>query len=434
MQRHNVYRNNLRTFKRQMKFRLTIILYLLCGLTQPASALEQVKGFFQIRNGEDLVAFARLVNSGKTNIKAVLVSDINYCEYDEMIGSQSELPFCGVFEGACHKITFDMESDSIGVSLFRFISHSGVVRNLYVKGNIRSHNKVAGGLVAFLRGGTISNCLCKVNISSDYTGTCSYGGIVGTSSGNSSIVKSVFDGRISAPYGDGIGGLVGWADSSGTTIRDCHVSCDFELRTLNNSNSVARAFLPNDVTTWGVYYLNELGAASDGAIRITQEQWQIDDILYNFYSFFFNHEEQEHEIDSEYYQNLLAYLGLLFVFTAMTAAVLIMTLLYYKAHHVAGADQAGPHPVEAGISGIDVLFLDLHLIVFPAPGTMVGLLPWLRLRRSLPVIGIRSGGTGSGNRQSLSLRPVLLYLRQSLDDIVLLLLLCILLDEQFFQR
>ena len=330
MQRHNVYRNNLRTFKRQMKFRLTIILYLLFGLMQPASALEQVKGFFQIRNGEDLVAFARLVNSGKTNIKAVLVSDISYCEYDEMIGSQSEFPFCGVFEGACHKITFDMESDSIGVSLFRFISHSGVVRNLYVKGNIRSHNKVAGGLVAFLRGGTISNCLCKVNISSDYTGTCSYGGIVGTSSGNSSIVKSVFDGRISAPYGDGIGGLVGWADSSGTTIRDCHVSCDFELRTLNNSNSVARALLPNDVTTWGVYYLNELGAASDGTIRITQEQWQFDDILYNFYRYFFNHEEQEHEIDSEYYQNLLAYLGLLFVFTAMTAAVLIMTLLYYK--------------------------------------------------------------------------------------------------------
>lgn len=330
MQHLNVYRNNLRTFKGQMRFRLVIILYLLCGLIQSASALEQVKGYFQIAGGEDLVAFARLVNSGKTNIKAVLVSDIDYSKYDEMIGNRSESPFCGVFEGACHTITFDLESDSIGVSLFRFLSHDGEIRNLYVKGDIRTHNKVAGGLVAFMNGGTISNCLCKVNISSDYTDTCSYGGIVGTSSGNSCIVKSVFVGRISAPYGDGIGGLVGMVESPTTTIKNCFVSCDVELNTFDNSSSVARALKPEYVVCQDVCYLKEFGSVSENALMITQEEWQIDDILYNFYRYFFNHEEQEHEIDSEYYQNLLAYLGLLFVFTAMTAAVLIMTLLYYK--------------------------------------------------------------------------------------------------------
>lgn len=313
-----------------MKFRLVIILYLLCGLIQSASALEQVKGFFQISNGEDLVAFARLVNSGKTNVKAVLVSDIDYCKFDEMIGSMSKFPFRGVFEGACHTITFDMESDSIGVSLFRFFSHEGEIRNLYVKGNIRAHNKVAGGLVAFMNGGTISNCLCRVNISSDYADTCSYGGIVGYSSGNSNILNSVYDGCISAPNGSGIGGLVGMVESPTTTIQNCLVSCDVELKSFDNSSSIARALKPDYVACLEVYYLNEIGLVPPNAIRITQEKWQIDEILYNFYGHFFHHEEQVHEIDSEYYQNLLAYLGLLFVFTAMLTAVLVMTLLYYK--------------------------------------------------------------------------------------------------------
>lgn len=300
---------------------------------QSAYALEQAKGFFQIRNGEDLVVFAKLVNSGKTNIKAVLVSDIDYCEYDEMIGSRSEFPFCGVFEGACHTITFDIESDSIGVSLFRFLSHEGEIRNLYVKGNIRAHNKVAGGLVAFLNGGTISNCLCRVNISSDYADTCSYGGIVGYASRNSNIVNSVYKGDISAPDGNGIGGLVGMVESPTTTIQNCLVSCNVELKTLDNSSSVARALKPAYVACQEVYYLNEIGSVPQNAIRITQERWQIDEILCQFYGRFFHHEEQVHEIDSEFYQNLLAYLGLLFVFTAMMAAVLIMTLLYYKERH-----------------------------------------------------------------------------------------------------
>ena len=77
-------------------------------------------------------------------------------------------------------------------------------------------------------------------------------------------------------------------------------------------------------------------------------------------------------------------------------------------YHVMSINQAGLHLVETGIGGIDVLLLDLHLIVFLAPGTVVGLLPWPRLRSSLLVIGFWSRDIGSSGRRSLFLRLVLL--------------------------
>ena len=58
----------------------------------------------------------------------------------------------------------------------------------------------------------------------------------------------------------------------------------------------------------------------------------------------------------------------------------------YKAHgyediayHVVSIYQACLHLVEAWISRLYVLLLDLRLIVFLASGTIVGLLSWLRL-------------------------------------------------------
>ena len=103
------------------------------------------------------------------------------------------------------------------------------------------------------------------------------------------------------------------------------------------------------------------------------------------------------------------------------------------AHHVTGINQAGLHLIETGIGRIDVFLLDLHLIVFLALGTIVGLFPLLRLRNSLFVIGVWDRFVGSCDRKCLFLRLVLLYLRQSLDDVALLLLFLVLLDEQFTQ-
>ena len=98
-----------------------------------------------------------------------------------------------------------------------------------------------------------------------------------------------------------------------------------------------------------------------------------------------------------------------------------------------GVYQAGLHLVEARICRIDVLFLDLHLVVFLAPGTVVGPCPWLRLWVRLVAVGAWSRFIGSSDWRSLFLRLVLLYLRQAFDDIALLLLLLILPDEQFTQ-
>ena len=77
-------------------------------------------------------------------------------------------------------------------------------------------------------------------------------------------------------------------------------------------------------------------------------------------------------------------------------------------YHVMSVNQACLHFVETGVGGIDVLFLDLHFIVFLAPGAVVGLLPWLRLRSCLLTIRIWSGFIGSSGWRSLLLRLVLL--------------------------
>ena len=67
------------------------------------------------------------------------------------------------------------------------------------------------------------------------------------------------------------------------------------------------------------------------------------------------------------------------------------------AYHVTGIDQACLHLVETGIGGIDVFFLYLYLVVFLTPGTVVGLLPRLRLRICLHIVGVWSRLIGSSD-------------------------------------
>ena len=93
------------------------------------------------------------------------------------------------------------------------------------------------------------------------------------------------------------------------------------------------------------------------------------------------------------------------------------------AHHIVSVYQTCLQLVKAWVRGIDILLLDLHLIVLLASGPVVGLLSRLRLCLGYDFC-IRN------DLWSLFLRLVLLYLRQTLDDIVLFPLLCLLQDKQ----
>jgi len=265
--------------RREYKHYILSLIVLFAWNFTALSALKVVDGVYQIANALDLQAFIHIVESGNQTANAALVDDIDFRRYQSMIGSVDH-PYQGIFDGCCHKIQIEYDSDGMEVALFQRIGKGGEVKNLQVSGTISSHNRYAAGLVSDLAGGTINNCLITVDIFSDYDGDCTYGGISGFTTLESTIRNCVYSGTISAPLGKRVGGLVGWVDSPGTLVENCIAVCDAELGSKENSNSVARSHDNNYVTLNNVYYVNEISSSMKGAKKVTIEDLQNGKIFY----------------------------------------------------------------------------------------------------------------------------------------------------------
>ena len=296
---------------------------------QSLFALSRINNHYEINSAQDLAEFASLVNKGDITVNAVLKHDIDYRGYEEMIGYDSAC-YCGTFDGTCHKILISIDDEDAGLALFRFVGKGGTIKNLHVEGEIHAHRERAGGIVGHMTDGTVSNCFCKVDIISDHSGQCHYGGIVGRTEGKTLIINSVYNGHIIAPDGSDIGGLVGWVGSPGTTLRNSLASCDVVLRTLEGSNSVVRAENSDYVKCQNIYYLNELGSAIEGTVRITPEQQTSGEVFYRIFGGEFYSEERQSEKKINIYQNTMAYIGLGFICIVMVTATAIVVLYYYK--------------------------------------------------------------------------------------------------------
>ena len=136
---------------------------------------------YQISSLEDLLYAAEHPDKNY-----ILTQDIQISEQSdwEPIGT-AQTPFSGVFDGAGHTITIDMEKveeeEAIHtVGLFGYVS--GTVANLTVDGSLDADiyagyvGSVAGNLV----GGTLYNCTSDVDITvQDSEGICHVGGLVG---------------------------------------------------------------------------------------------------------------------------------------------------------------------------------------------------------------------------------------------------------------
>ncbi len=250
----------------------------------------------KIATAEDLEQFARLVADGSTNANAVLAADIDYRGRRELIGNETN-HYTGTFDGVCHKITVDIDEKGAALGLFRYVGKRGIVKNLHVDGVICAHDQYAGGIVGKLTNGTVSNCLATVEIKSDYMGDCSYGGICGTTSGNTTIMNCEFVGQINASDGEGIAGLVGWVADRGTVIRNSLVVCDTYVGFDDRSDAIARSRNPRNVTLENVYYLSNIEANMDGANKITMDQISNGEVFYSLLGNAIRHAEQT--IDSQ---------------------------------------------------------------------------------------------------------------------------------------
>jgi hypothetical protein len=156
-----------------------------------------VDGYYQLRNSDDLLWFAELVNSGETAAKAQMINDIALDTSEQWlpIGPSSARAFQGVFDGQGHTLsglTITI-SNGAGTSadsykgLFAYIGVNGTVRNLCISNstvsNLNTNANYAAylGLVAGSNAGSITSVIVD---NSAVVGKQNIGGIAGQNSGS----------------------------------------------------------------------------------------------------------------------------------------------------------------------------------------------------------------------------------------------------------
>lgn len=220
-------------------------------------------GVYQIGTGAELAGFAKLVNDGETDAKAVLTADILLNEEGELtqkwtpIASTSANAFIGEFDGAGHSISgLYIDGEDAAAALFGFVGTNGSVHDLTIENaSIKSTNasssayaalvvasnkgevsgiklvssKVSGGCmvggVAALNEGTVTGCANESAVVEQNTKKDQgVGGIVGHNKGTVSLSYNkahIVRGHTATNYAY-LGGIVGKNEGSGAVIENCY--------------------------------------------------------------------------------------------------------------------------------------------------------------------------------------------------------------------
>lgn len=151
---------------------------------------EQVDGVYRIGTAEELAGFAKLVNEGTTDARAVLTADIFLNEEDELtqkwtpIGNVSGKAYTGSFSGGGHSIFgLYLDGKETAVGLFGYIGQEGTVEELTISGaSVKSTaaSSAYAGLVAASNKGQISGIRLE---DSQISGGFVVGGVAGLNEG-----------------------------------------------------------------------------------------------------------------------------------------------------------------------------------------------------------------------------------------------------------
>lgn len=181
---------------------------------------------FTLTNAAELFGLAQLVNGGTNfaNKTVKLGEDIDLIGYIWTPIGQSNA-FSGTFDGKGHTIE-DMSANVTSGYAGLFGNVRGTVKNVQVTGSVTASGNVraAGGIVGYSAGGTVQNCLSKVNISAPQV-NCPVGGVVGESSNKpndntaSSTVNLCWNEGTVTGGSDSTGGIVG--KNSKGTVTNC---------------------------------------------------------------------------------------------------------------------------------------------------------------------------------------------------------------------
>jgi len=270
-----------------MKKKFTFLLTLAVSLLTSSSvwAIEPVDGIYQIGTAQDWQEFCTLHNEGSNQrLNAILTADV-VVEGNVMVGiNGGGKPFRGVFDGQGHTLTVSYDLNEERVAPFRRIN-GATIKNVVVKGTIKTSSKLASGLVGGLwqSGTTIQNCVSYVVISDENQGDATHGGICGSFedvNGANTIENCAFLGEINAPYRNGCGGIVGWTNNNNANniIRNCLVAAKMNVLLNDNNDIICR----NNGNVVNCYYIGSIeGLKNDkGAIAATAEQAQSGELCF----------------------------------------------------------------------------------------------------------------------------------------------------------
>ena len=234
---------------------------IVCGICDDSTMPRDERGYFLLNSAQQLEWFAKYVTNQDNAACAVLAADIDFTEYNTMIGLGAS--YQGTFDGAGHTITINVQRDADYAGLFHNLS--GLVQDLIVDGTVRTSRKFAGGIVSNMLGGTLLRCQSYVDIISSVNGDGTHGGLIGLNSESSNyaeVADCLFGGSISGSQTDCCGGVCGWA-SSPIMISNTLVKGDFGV-SVNGSNVICRnsgLMLQNNCyyyTTWDAEVPNDV--------------------------------------------------------------------------------------------------------------------------------------------------------------------------------
>lgn len=219
---------------------------------------------YQIAGAADLMAFAEMVNGGKSGICAELTANIDLTGEDWVPIGVKGASYSGTFDGKYFTVTLDITADGSYeyeyIGLFGYLENAAI-RNLKTDGSIRvtadcQSYPVVGGIAACVGSYSgFTNCKNAIAITVD-EGTVlngnGVGGIVGMMYADATFEQCTNWGDISIgsnAYSMGVGGIAGYSDAV-IQISYCYNYADIEYYDGVMGGLIGSC---NDITAVGCY-------------------------------------------------------------------------------------------------------------------------------------------------------------------------------------
>ena len=219
---------------------------------------------YQIAGAADLMAFAEMVNGGKSGICAELTANIDLTGEDWVPIGVKGASYSGTFDGKYFTVTLDITADGSYeyeyIGLFGYLENAAI-RNLKTDGSIRvtadcQSYPVVGGIAACVGSYSgFTNCKNAIAITVD-EGTVlngnGVGGIVGMMYADATFEQCTNWGDISigsTAYSMGVGGIAGYSDAV-IQISYCYNYADIEYYDDVMGGLIGSC---NDITAVGCY-------------------------------------------------------------------------------------------------------------------------------------------------------------------------------------